>query len=315
VDLDLIGLADLQGIVTPRLAREAVVRSLQALAEGRTVLPNALSLEVEQGDVHVKGAYLDGSAYLGFKVASGFPGNVNLGLAINDGFSVALNATTGRPEALLLDNGWLTQMRTGAAGALAADLLARPDASRVALIGAGEQAAFQLAALREVREIREVYVWSRTAHHAQRFAAAYNDDVLRVTAVNTVESAVSSADIVVTVTASHQPLLEAAWLRPGTHVTAVGSDTVGKRELASSVLSRADLLAADRLEVCQEVGELQYLAETRNPSPVVEFADLVTGRVQGRSDARQLTVIDQCGLGIYDASLIDLVMTTIRSNR
>lgn len=315
MDLELIGLADLQGIVTPRLAREAVVRSLRALAEGRTVLPDAMSLEVERGDVHVKGAYLDGSAYLGFKVASGFPGNANLGLAVNDGFSVALNATTGRPEALLLDSGWLTQMRTGAAGALAADLLARPDASRVALVGAGEQAAFQLAALREVREIREVYVWSRTARRAQQFAATHNDDVLRVVAVDTIESAVSNADIVVTVTASHQPLLEAGWLRPGTHITAVGSDTVGKRELASSVLARADLLVADRLEVCREVGELQYLAEVRALSPVVEFADLITGRVQGRSDARQLTVIDQCGLGIYDASLIDLVMTTIRSTR
>lgn len=311
-DLHTIDLAAIQKAVTLQVAREAVERALLAISEGKAVIPGGLSLETGAGEVHVKGAHLAGSAYLGFKFATGFPGNAELGLPADDGFSVALDARTGRPAALLLDRGWLTQMRTGAVSAVAAQLLARPDASLAAIIGTGEQAAFELVALREVRRLREIRVWNRSGDRARRFADAHTQPDSAVLAVDSVEQAVRNADVVITVTSSRRPLIDAAWLSPGTHVIAVGADTVGKRELQDSVLRAAGLLAADRLEVCREIGELQYLpGQQAAGRPPVELADLVAGRVAGRTSRDEITLVDQVGLGVYDAAMIDVVMDTL----
>ena len=161
--------AAIRALVSRPDAREAVRRSLVALSAGHAVLPDELAMRLPGGEIHVKGAYLDGHRRAAFKVASGFPGNARSGLAVADGFTVALDADTGTPVAFLIDHGWLTQLRTGAAGALAAELLARPDASCVAMIGAGGQAGYQLAALCDVREVRAVRVWNRTVQRAEAF--------------------------------------------------------------------------------------------------------------------------------------------------
>ena len=195
--------------------------------------------------------------------------------------------------------------------ALAADLLARPDASRVALLGAGAQARFQLEALLDVREISDVQVWNRTPERAEGFAAAVRAELgLPVTVARDVRSAVEQAEIVVTTTASRVPLLYADWLQPGTHVTAMGADFPDKRELAADVLERADVVAADRVEVCARVGEVHHgLADgVLERAAVLELADLVVGRVPGRTGADQITVADQCGLGAYDAAMAELVL-------
>jgi len=300
-----------RSLVTRLDALAAVRQALTALAHEQVVLPGELALALDAGEVHVKGGHLLGSRYASFKVATGFPGNAALGRQVNDGFSLVLDAATGALAATLYDSGWLTELRTGAAGALAADLLARPDATRVTLLGAGAQARFQLEALLDVRPVSEVHVWNRTPERAERFAAAVREELgLPVTVAGDVRAAVERAEIVVTTTASRAPLLHADWLQPGTHVTAMGADFPDKRELAADVLARADVVVADRVEVCARVGEVHHgLADgVLDRAAVLELADLVVGRVPGRTGADQVTVADQCGLGAYDAAIAELVL-------
>ena len=303
--------ATVRSLVTRSDALEAVRSALLALACEQVLMPDELALALDEGEVHVKGGHLLGSPYASFKVATGFPGNEARGLQVNDGFSVVLDAHTGQLAATLYDSGWLTELRTGAAGALAADLLARPEASSLALLGAGAQARFQLEALLEVREISAVRVWNRTPARAQAFADRAGAELgLPVTVAPDVRAAVADADIVVTTTASRSPLLHGDWLSPGTHVTAMGADFPDKRELAADVLARADVVVADRVEVCARVGELHHgLADgVVARADVVELADLVAGRAVGRTGPEQVTVVDQCGLGAYDAAMASLVL-------
>ena len=300
-----------RSLVTRLDALAAVRQALTALAHEQVLMPDELALALDAGEVHVKGGHLLGSRYACFKVATGFPGNEALGRQVNDGFSLVLDATTGALAASLHDSGWLTELRTGAAGALAADLLARPDATRVAVLGAGAQARFQLEALLDVRAVSDVQVWNRTPQRAERFAAAVREELgLPVTVAADVRSAVEQAQIVVTTTASRVPLLQADWLQPGAHVTAMGADFPDKRELAADVLARADVVVADRVEVCARVGEVHHgLADgVLERGAVLELADLVVGRVPGRTGPHQVTVADQCGLGAYDAAMAELVL-------
>ncbi len=303
--------ATVRSLLTRSDALDAVRRALRALAHDEVLMPDELAMVLDGGELHVKGGHLRGSRYASFKVATGFPGNAALGVPVNDGFSMVLDARTGSLVASLHDGGWLTELRTGAAGALAAELLSRPDATRVALVGAGAQARFQLDALREVRDVQSVSVWNRTASRAEQFAATVRAELgLPVEVAADVRTAVERADVVVTTTASTTPLLHADWLQPGTHVTAMGSDFPDKRELAADVLARADVVVADRVDVCARVGELHHGLDdgVLRREDVLELADLVVGRVAGRTSADQLTVADQCGLGAYDAAMAELVL-------
>lgn len=309
----VVRLNQIQAVVTMPIALEAVRTSLQALADGTCVLPEAIGLEVPGGDVHVKGGYLGSARYIGFKVASAFPGNAGRNLPANNGFSVALDARTGIVAAFLLDEGWLTEIRTAAAGALAAELLSRPESTSVALVGAGVQAGYQLEALRAVRPICDVRVWSRSADSAGRFAREHDGEGLSVRASRTVQEAVEGVDIVITATPSREPLVRADWLSPGTHVTAMGSDGPGKQELDIDVLTWADVVVADAIASCVRLGELQHVVPTGrlDVGHVVELSGLVAGRAVGRTRPDQITLVDQCGLGIYDAAMVDLVMRAV----
>lgn len=172
-----------------------------------------------------------------FKVATGgFPG------ASPTGFTVVLDATTGTPRWLLADGGLLTEMRTAAAGALASATLARPDAHRLLVVGTGEQARAQIHAHREALPHLAVTVWGRNRTAAAALAAELDTGL-----ADDLGAAVADSDIVVTATSSRGPLIES--VEPGTHVTAVGSDTPGKQELDPALLRRAEVVACDALDL------------------------------------------------------------------
>lgn len=308
----------MQALITASDARHAVEAALLAVAGAQAVLPDELAMQVPAGEVHVKGGHLLASKYVAFKVASGFPRNPEVGLPVNDGFTLVLDADTGELVAALLENGWLTEMRTGAAGAVAADHLARPDAAHVALIGAGAQARFQLQALREVRDITRIRIWNRTAARAHALSDELSEHYgIECYVAETPRAAIAGADIVVTSTASRDPLIRADWLEPGMHVTAMGSDFPEKQELHSDVLGRADLVVADEVAACARAGELHHALEdgTIDVSCVLPLADVVGRRAPGRTSPDQITVADQCGLGVYDAAIADTVLARYLASR
>lgn len=286
----------IRDVVSVADARHAVHDAFCALAGGGVIAPDEMAMKLEHGgELHVKGAYLGGDV-IAFKSATGgFPGGGN------SGFTAVIDAHTGAPVAILQDGGWLTEMRTAAASAVSAAALARPDATRLAILGGGFQAAFQVEAMRDAFDLESVTVWSRTPQTAEQFAAQN-----QAQAAASVEAAAKDADIVICCTPSREPLLFASMLAPGAHVIAMGADMAGKRELAADVLDQAAVICADLVDVTSRVGELQHAPD--HIGRAVELGDVLTGRSAGRSNDHDLTVTDLCGLGIQDAAMAQLVM-------
>ncbi len=291
--------ADIRQAVSLTGARNAMRGAFLASVGPDVIAPEELAMKLGHGgELHVKGAYLGGE-WIAFKAATGqFPGGGN------SGFTAVLSASSGAPAAILQDGGWLTEVRTAAASALSATVLARPGSTSLAILGGGVQAAYQVAAYRDAFSLSSVTAWSRSPATATRFAAE-ND----ATMSTSVAEAVADADIVVCCTPSTEPLVHIDMLRPGTHVTAVGADMLGKRELATDVLERSDVLMCDSVEVSSSVGELQHAAHLRERA--VDFGAVLNGTANGRTSDEQITVADLCGLGIQDAAIAGLVMTSL----
>jgi ornithine cyclodeaminase len=306
---------EIRRLIGPQEALVAVRNAFARLARGEATLPGVIGLDVpaHQGEVHVKGAHLHGSSFFSIKIAAGFYANVARGLPFASGLVLVFSAETGFLRAVLFDNAYLTELRTGAAGALAADLLARRDVERVALLGYGSQARYQLEALLLVRRPRQVVVWGPS--EARAAAAAREMEVrfgVPVAAVPTARDAVSGSDLIVTTTPSREPILRAEWVDPGTHVTAVGSDGPDKQELDVALLSKADKVVADRLDQCLRLGEIHHAVTAgvlRAEAVYGELGELAAGLKKGRASDGEITVADLTGVGIQDAAVADTVVT------
>lgn len=208
-------------------------------------------------------------------------------------FFLLFDAETARPLAQI-DANHLGQIRTGAASGYATALLAKPDASTVAIIGSGFQARAQLNAIREVRELGDVRVWSRNEEKRYNFAVA-----TRTRAVSTAEEAVRGADIVVTATWAKDPVLETGWISPGTHINAMGSNQASRRELPAGLIARADLITVDALDVAQiEAGDLILAEVDWNDPRIYELA-----QVTARPEGAPITIFKSCGLGVEDVAV------------
>ena len=301
-------------------AIEAVARALAACAAGEVVLPGVINLDLDRfkGEVHVKSAYLKDQEHYVIKIASGFYLNPDLGLPVGNGMMLVFEARTGRLQGLLLDNGFITEMRTGAAGAVAARYLAKSKVRKVGLIGAGSQARYQLKALMRLRQPEEVWVWSLD----KEYASAYIRDMsalypLKFHEAASAEDAVREADIVITVTPSRRPIVKPEWLSPGVHVTAVGSDGPGKQELETGVLARADLIYCDSIDQCSRLGEVHHGLEEKaigRDRLTGELGELVLGRKKGRTRETEISVADLTGLGAQDAAAASLVYERAAQN-
>jgi ornithine cyclodeaminase len=290
----------------------AVEDAFAALAMKPVAMPPILRLDIPEhrGEVDVKTAYVPGLSNFAIKISPGFFDNPKLGLPSVNGMMVLLSATTGLVEALLLDNGYLTDVRTAAAGAVAAKHLSRKDASVAAIFGAGVQARLQLKALTLVRPIAEARIWARDGAKASVAAADLSAELgISVTAVADPEQVVRGADIVVTTTPSATPILMAGWLRPGQHVTAMGSDAEHKNELDPAALGRATLYVADRLAQTRRLGELHHAIAAGIVAADADFPELgaiIAGRAPGRPSPEALTIADLTGTGVQDTAIATL---------
>jgi ornithine cyclodeaminase len=234
--LRIVGPAEVAAVADLALAWRASTGAFAAVADGAATVPSPMALELPdaEGEVHVKGAWLRGRPTWTVKVATGFYGGAG---PSGGGLAVCGSARDGRLLAVLDDRGLLTDLRTAAAGALATDLLARADATRLAVLGAGTQARLHVAALLAVRPLSAVTVWARRPEAAAGLARALAEaHGLATEVASSPAAAVADADTVICATPSRAPLLDLADVRPGTHVTALGSDAPGKRELSSRLV-------------------------------------------------------------------------------
>jgi ornithine cyclodeaminase len=320
-NIRILSETDLRAIVKLDLdVVDCVEAGFVALAGGKVVMPPILSMAIEEhnGEVDVKTAYVPGLESFAIKMSPGFFDNPKIGLPTTSGLMILLSARTGQVEALLLDNGYLTDVRTAAAGAVAARALSRADASSACILGAGMQARLQLKALCLVRPIKSAAIWARDAAKAEGAAKEMSADLgISIEVVQDLSGAIAAADIVVTTTPSAEPLVRADWLRPGQHITAMGSDQHHKSELEPVCLTRADLYIPDRQSQTAIMGELRGAIEAGLIPAYHKFAelgDIVAGKAVGRTSPDQITIADLTGTGVQDTAIATLARARAASS-
>jgi ornithine cyclodeaminase len=311
--------ADLRKIV--KLDTDAVAcveNAFRALATLPVAMPPIMRLDIPEhrGEVDVKTAYVPGIDGFVIKISPGFFDNPKLGLPSLNGMMVLLSAKTGLVEALLLDNGYLTDVRTAAAGAVAAKHLSHPDSSVAAVFGSGVQARLQLEALMLVRPIREARIWARDPAKAEAAAAELTHSLkIAVKAADDPSRAVDGADVIVTTTPAEKPILLADWLQPGQHITAMGADSEHKNEIDPAVLKRA-VYVADSLKQTRRLGELHHAIAAGVAMDTDQFAELggvIAGTATGRRSPGDITLADLTGTGVQDTAIATLARDRARA--
>jgi len=299
--------------LTPEL-HDVIAAAFARLAEPGVVMPPVLSMDLPavNGEVDIKTAWVPGLEHFAIKVSPGFFDNPAKGLPSLNGLMVVLSADTGLVTAVLLDNGYLTDLRTAAAGGVAARFLAPQRVHTAGVIGTGVQARLQVDALLLERSIERLLVWGRDADKAARYAEEQSTRLgIPVQVSRSAEHLVTESQVVITTTPARTPVIRAEWLHPGLHITAMGADAPVKNELDPLILGDADLLIVDRIEQSLERGELRSAVKAGTVSETIdlpELSALCAGRHPGRTSERQISVCDLTGTGVQDTAIADHVL-------
>lgn len=299
--------------VVPRLDLvDLMEQGFEAYSKGHAVVPpvGELIFEDPPGETHIKYGYIRGGDYYVIKVASGFYDNSELGLPSGHGLMLLFSQKTGFPEAVLLDEAYLTDVRTAAAGAVAAKHLAPSQVDRIGVLGGGVQARLQLEHALPHVDCRRVLVWMRnpdaTASYREHFANAE----LQIELAASPAEVARDCNFIVTTTPAKEPLLRNDDIRPGTHITAMGSDTEDKLELDPQILGRADRVVADSLPQSESRGEVFQAVKSGalDRELVVELGAVIAGTAAGRTDDDQITVCDLTGVAVQDLMIAQGVL-------
>jgi ornithine cyclodeaminase len=290
---------------------EAIEAVYPLITAGEGSMPPIMRIDIPEhnGEIDIKSAFLPGYSGIAVKVSAGFFDNPGRGLPSLGGLMMVFEAETGVPRSALFDNGYLTDLRTGLAGAVAARHLTREDVDTVGILGAGMQARMQLEALKLVRPIRKAIVWARREEQAKQFAVEIADTMeIDVTVARSPNEA-SAADVLVTTTPSTGPLVTTDMLHHGLHVTAVGADAETKQEINVKAVSAADLFVSDSVAQSTRLGELRAaIASGFDLERAVELGAVITGEATGRTDDDQITICDLTGTGAQDTAIASLAV-------
>lgn len=307
--------AELRQLVTvDNEAVAAIEEAFTWLAEDKVAMPPIMHISVPEnnGDVDIKAAYVQGLESFAVKMGAGFFNNHQLGLPNSPAMMVVLSAKTGFAEAVLLDNAYLTDVRTGAAGAVAARHLARSDIETAGVIGAGAQGRYQMMGLNVVRDFKRLLVYDLDAERLDAYVREMGPALqVEVVAAPDAATVIKESDTVVTSTPSRKPYLQPEWLHAGLHITAMGADLPAKQELMPGVLEKADLLVCDRKSQCSAMGELHHGLESgvlSEDSPITELGEITSGRKPGRQSDEQITLCDLTGTGVQDTAIARLAL-------
>lgn len=307
-----------QGISLDSGAIDIIDQAFAQLSTGEVIMPPVLSMELPMvnGEVDVKTAYIPGFDSFTIKISPGFFDNPLKGLPSLNGLMITFDAQTGLVKAVLLDNGYLTDVRTAAAGGVAIRHLAPRQVDTAGIVGAGVQARLQARALLLEREVVQLLVWARNPQRADAFAEEMRQELgVAVTRVDSIEMLVRESQVVITTTPARQALIEADWLHPNLHITAMGSDSPEKNELDPHALLRADRFVVDRVSQSIERGEMRAAVNSgimSDDSKADELASICGGDVSGRISEDELTICDLTGTGVQDTAIADHTIKTMK---
>ncbi|MGA3238675.1 MAG: hypothetical protein ABSG03_20550 [Bryobacteraceae bacterium] len=303
--------AELLPAIHPAELIQAVEDGFAAYSRGEVVVPPVGHLDFDEppGDCHIKYGYRRGDDAFTVKIATGFYRNPERGLPSSNGVVLVFSSRTGELLAILQDEGCLTDLRTAAAGAVAAKYLAPPKVECIGMVGAGTQARLQLEYLKEVTPCRRVLLWARSAERAAAFQAEFHASGFQIELASTVAELASRSHLIVTTTPARHWLLGADDVQPGTHITAVGADGVGKQEIDPRLFARA-LCAVDSRKQCAQFGDSSYAIQEGLIAncDLIELGEIVQNRSLGRKDAAQITIADLTGVAVQDIQIAKLAL-------
>ena len=286
-------------------------------SEGKVNVPPVgfLHFDDPPGDVHIKYGFVSGDDYYVLKMASGFYNNSDLDLPVADGVILVFSQKTGELKLILLDKCWLTDMRTAAAGAVAAKHLAPKTIHDIGIVGTGVQARMQLEMLRTVVDCQSCFIWGRDSTKVQgmlddlRASESIQDWGLDIQAAETLDDLVSDCNLIVTTTSARNPLIRGDQVRKGTHITAMGSDDDGKQELEAALLAKADRVIADSISQCSQYGECLHAIQGGliEEGSILELGQVIKNPAIGRTSEDQITVVDLTGVAIQDIQIAKMV--------
>jgi ornithine cyclodeaminase len=281
---------------------------------GKVVVPPVGEMLLDKGEVHIKYGYVRGEEYYVIKVASGFYGNPDLGLPSSNGLMLLFDQDTGQLLSILLDEGFLTDVRTALAGAVVARQLAPGKVDRIGILGTGTQARLQLKYLQQVLDCKNVTVWGRAAEKLEAYRSEMETEGFNIETTTRTSDVAKSCNLIVCTTPSKSPLLFWKDIRPGTHITAIGSDTPEKQELDPMILKHADIVVGDSLEQCKLRGEIYQAikAGALDTGKPVELGNIISGTSRGRSTDQELSIADLTGVAVQDIRIAKEVYRSCR---
>jgi ornithine cyclodeaminase len=290
-----------------------IEEGFRAYSEGRVNVPPVGEMILEKGEVHIKYGYIKGEAYYIIKIASGFYGNPALELPSGNGMMLLYSQETGEPVSILLDEGYLTDVRTAVAGAIAAKYLAPSNVQRIGIAGTGTQARLQLSYLKKVVDCRQVLAWGRTREKLDSFKVDMEKTGFSIETTLDAAEILKQCNLVVTTTPANIPFLFRKDLLPGTHITAVGSDTPQKQEVDTHILRDADIVVADSIKQCTARGEIYKAIQTGElrEENLIELGEIISGTASGRSSDEQITITDLTGVAVQDIKIATAVYKAV----
>ncbi len=282
-----------------------------AYSRGEAVIPpvGEMIFEDPPGDLHIKYGYLKSGQFYVVKLASGFYQNPQLGLSSSQGMMLLFDQKTGVVKGVLLDHGYLTDIRTAVAGAIAAKYMAPKTIACIGIVGTGIQGKFQLEYLSSVTACRKVIVYARSTEKGEAYKNHFKGTDWQIEVTNDLEYLAKNSQLIVTTTPAKSPLLEAEWIRPGTHITAMGADTAEKIELATQILGKADIVVVDSISQSETRGEVYQAVRSGaiRRTKASELGQVIADPELGRTSPTQITIADLTGVAVQDLMIAKAV--------
>ena len=296
---------------------ESMEEGFVAYSQGKTIIPpvGELIFEEPPGETHIKYGAIKGNDYYVIKIASGFYENFKLNLPSYEGLMLLFSQKTGHLLCILLDECFLTHVRTAAAGAVVAKYMAPKEISAIGVFGAGVQGRMQVEYLRSMTDCNEVYVWGINNEELDSYKKDMEGGGYTVHTTRDAGEIAARCNLIIMATPSKEPLLTAERIRPGTHITAMGSDTPEKQELDPEILARADIVVVDSTSQCCLRGEAFQAMEAGVflKEDMRELGAVISDPNLHRQTDEQITVADLTGVAIQDIQIAKAVYQRLQN--
>ena len=310
--MQIISLEDIKSILPQVDLIQEIESGFKAYSNDLVVVPpvGELSFQSPPGDVHIKYGYIKGDEVYVIKIASGFYENTSAGFPAGNGMMLVFNQKTGQPVAMLQDECYLTDIRTAVAGAITAKYLAPKHVECIGIVGTGVQARLQLQYLRDIIECNNVIVWGRSSDALSDYKEAMTKYGYKIKTATDISDIIDYCQLIVTCTPSEEVLINR--VNPGTHITAMGSDTIAKRELSSDVLLQADIVVTDSRSQSKERGEIyQASKDGFSVNGTTELGEIILGTAQSRTQQEQITIADLTGVAVQDIQISKAILKNL----